>query len=381
MSVQHIKDLKKGDLELLTQLLSLQPPVNDGWLRDQSNLIDSFPTSLRRPETLLPRLALALTSTEKAVLCETHKPLNPLLIRRIFLQVSAESSTRVKRLHEYHPALPENVSQFLKRIERLQSLHMAPDLYRQGFQVSPDEPRFETVEGGCEACILAVIGGNRQSISDLRTSMIGRKKKRGSAPRLLPLVENWIEWTGQGNEIMHETDVLARKVRGIRRQLQQARRQVRRNVADGIVQNQDSEPLLDDRPQNPTLDGTLKSDDEQDPEGSIIDFYANIMSTTSMDGRAEQAEGIHPAFRDSIAFDPASGTFHRKQKPGTAYSESVYSRPPRNGPHSPERDTRGYSEDHARAYEDLVRPRARDGTRQADKKKDENRMTRISDFF
>jgi hypothetical protein len=364
-----MKELRKGDLELLTQLLSLQPgaAADEAWLRDQAQLIASFPPSLRRPEPLLPRLALALPFTsDKAHLCKTHKLLNPQLIRRIFLQVSAECTTRVARISQ-HPKLPENVSQFLKRIQSVNSLWMSPELYRQAFKVKPYEARFEPIPGGCEACILAAVGGNRQTISDFRTSMIGRKKKRGSTPRLLPLVESWIEWTGRGSEICEETDVLACEVRGIRRQLQHARRQLRRNNVEGTADH-NPEPRQDHSQPPESFDFGPDDDDkehtnEHDFEGSVIDYYANIMSTTNLLEHSQKAEGIHPAIRHSIAFDPVTGTFHRagaepqRQRPRTTYSESVYSNSARTGPsrqHARQADLRGYSDDHARAYETLT---------------------------
>lgn len=392
-SIHKIEDLKKGDTELLCQLLSLQSGVepNEAWLRDQAHLITTYPPSLRRPESLLPRLVSALSLTpNKAHLCKTHKPLNAHLIRRIFLQVSAECTTRVARLSEY-PMLPESVSQFLKRIQSLNSLWMSPELYRQAFNVMPHEARFKPVFGGCEACILATVGGSPQIISDLRTSMIGRKTKRGPSPRLLPLVEAWIGWSSQRDKICEESDVLAKEVRGIRRQLQLARRQLRRNIAEGIASKE------------PAAHGGIERDFEGDDKErtneneSIIDFYANVMSTTTLNG-PQQTESLHPAFRDSIAFDPESGTFHRtgteapKRRPRTAYSESVYDTSTRGAPSRNDTDDpRGYSEDHARAYEELTghsRPFEifedeveEDEERQRQRQRSRERMTRMSDFL
>lgn len=368
-TIRDIKELRTEDLELLAQLLSLQPgaTANETWIGDQAVLIDVFPPRLRRPESLLSRVGLLLPFTpNKAHLCKTHKTLQPQLIRSIFLQVTAECTTRVARLSD-HPLLPEKVSQFHKRLQSLNSLWMSPELYLQAFNDNPWEARFQHVPDGCEACILAAIGGDRQSITDLRTSMLGRKKKRGPTSRLLPLVEAWIEWTGRDTEIRGESDALAHEVRDIRRQLQQARRQLRRNIANGIV-DQGSEFQQDESSdfQSPNADD---DDDEEhtnedgDFEGSIIDYYADIMSTTNLIERSQHAEDLHPAFRDSIAFDPVSGTFGRavaqasRQRAPTGYSESLYSQSTRAGPsreRADQTDPRGYSNHRARAYEALT---------------------------
>ncbi|TVY44636.1 hypothetical protein LOCC1_G003983 [Lachnellula occidentalis] len=368
-TIRDIAELRTEDLELLAQLLSLQigATADETWLRDQARLIAAFPPRLRRPESFLSRVGLSLPFTpDKAHLCKTHKTLQPQLIRSIFIQVTAECTTRVARLLD-HPVLPENVSQFLKRIQSLNSLWMSPDFYLQAFNVNPWEARFQRLPGGCEACILAAVGGNLQSLTDLRTSMLGRKKKRGPMSRLLPLVENWIEWTGRDTEVRRESDALAREIRDIRSQLQHARRQLRRNIANGIV-DQESEPEQGASPDVQSLnaddgDHTEHTNEDDDFEGSIIDFYANIMSTTNLVERSQHTDDLHPAFRDSIVFDPASGTFGRtvaqapRQRAPTAYSESVYSQSTRAGPsrgHAHQTDPRGYSDHHARAYEALT---------------------------
>jgi hypothetical protein len=268
---------------------------------------------------------------------------------------------------------------------------MSPELYRQAFKVMPHEARFEPISGGCEACILATIGGNPQIISDLRTSMIGRKKKRGPTPRLLPLVESWIGWNTQGDEICEESDELAREVRSIRRQLQQARRQLRRNMAEGIadenIKRRSSEDQFDD----------FKADDNEhaNENDSVMDFYANILSSKNMPERPQTVESMHPAFRNSVVFDQKAGVFVHtgkappKPRPGTAYSASVYGQSSRSGPsrNGGERPT-GYSEEHARAYEELT-GRARhlatsedeEGDDDAETQAAKERVTRMSDFL
>ncbi len=104
---------------------------------------------------------------------------------------------------------------------------MAPSLYRVAFQVSPYDARFDRVESGCEACILASIGGNRQILSDLRASMVGRKKKYKPVLMLWRLVDAWIEWMSGKETIIEESENLGKEVRNLRRRFQKERRDMR----------------------------------------------------------------------------------------------------------------------------------------------------------
>ncbi|KAK3322598.1 hypothetical protein B0H66DRAFT_620290 [Apodospora peruviana] len=54
------------------------------------------------------------------------------------------------------------------------------------------------VESGCPACVLAVVGGRRQVLISLRASMMSRKKPHRPKPRLLQLVDAWIDQFGPG---------------------------------------------------------------------------------------------------------------------------------------------------------------------------------------
>ena len=368
-SIHYIEDLSSRDCELLTQLLSLNPEhtLEEGWLRDQTHCLAGFPPILRRPESLLTRLAMALPGTpDKACLCKTHKPLNPQLIRRIFLQVSAECTTRLARLIE-NKYLREDLKAFVTRLRKLNSLWMSPELYRVAFNAMPADARFEWVQSGCEACIIATVGGNQQIISDLRASMLGRKKKRLPMPRLLPLVEAWIDWTGRGDAVRDESDALGREIRVCRRQMQKARRQKRRNISEGILDDglvSESATLVEEVPEGVyEMEGSEKSErEEHDFEGSIIDFYANLMSRTSLIPSTHPAERIHPAFRDSIVFSPTTGTFHRQVplKPAShsIYSESNYSSSVTDAPSTRQNSAvdlhRRTSEKHATTYRRLV---------------------------
>ncbi len=338
-SIRIIENLSANEIERLTQLLSLTSRTVPSleWLKDQEACMADIPSKLKRPGSLIPRLTMVLPFTQKAHLCKAHKQFNAYLIRRIFLQVSAECTTRLTRLVE-NPYLPPNLATFVKRLQTTNSLWMSPDLYRVTFRCMPDEERFVRIPTDCEACILAAVGGDHQILSDLRTSMLGRKKKRGPEARLLKLVEEWIEWTGMGNVLRAESDNLARDVRECRRQMQMARRQKRKNLAEGIIEPNDlNTPLLQpDAAVEPYGHNGEAKDcerhegeerDEHDPEGSIIDFYAHRISSIAPTlNNAQREDSIHPAFRSSLYQSSSSASAHSAlpPRPGNpiAYTDS-----------------------------------------------------------
>ncbi len=375
-SIQLIEDLSADDTEKLTQLLSLPPgtiPTRQ-WFREQTACLSNFPSSLLRPSSLLSRAMSSLPWTpSKAHLCKTHKQLNPHLIRRIFLQVCEECTTRIARLNE-DLNLPANLAAFVKRIHSINSLWMAPDLYRAAFNTAPLDERFVRMPDGCEACILAAIGGNYETLLDLRACMIGRKKKRAPTPRLLKLVDVWIDWSERRERIRAESDALGREVRHCRQALYEARKQSERNKKEGRME--DHTPLLAQNTPNTPSSTTAVHDrfadgfeadardtdesNEQNAENSVIDWYADVMSTTNRTNPLAQ-EDHHPAFRDSIVFSPQTGTFVRagpEASRPTANSESMYSHPADGATSGRQQSTAGpeslTSEERAAAYRRLV---------------------------
>jgi len=231
---------------------------------------------------------------------------------------------------------------------------MSTELYRTAFQAMPNDPRFDRIPNGCEACIISAVGGSDRIISDLRAAMMGRRKRRQPRPTLTRLVDAWIDWTGRGSFIREESYTLGREIGRCRRGMQRARRARQNAIPEEVAQ---SETLVDNELDNIQQDQDQEryvyeprtEQDQHDFEGSIIDFYANLMSTTNLSPNSAAAsvmEGsIHPAF-SSVVFLPETGTFLRHPPPrthvphppqaytnnsrdanptATAYSESVYS--------------------------------------------------------
>ncbi|EKD20209.1 hypothetical protein MBM_02161 [Drepanopeziza brunnea f. sp. 'multigermtubi' MB_m1] len=322
-STHCIGELSAKDLERFTQTLSL--PVrtlpSPAWLKDQQACIPDLPYRLRKPHSLLPRLAMALPFTDKACLCKSHRGLDPHLIRRIFLQVSAECTTRLSRLVE--SPQPRPIALFVRRLQTINSLWMDPDLYRVTFACMPDEERFERVPSECEACILASVGGSPSMLFDLRASMLGRRKKGKHEPRLLRLVDAWMEWTAQGDVLRTASDSFAKDVRACRRRMQKARRQQKRGGQAGTgIETEDPREQLLQNDFYAEEHREREESNEDDPEGSIIDYYASRVRRNT--GGRTDARAMHPAFRESMSFplSPVSARESLPPRPGnpTAYT-------------------------------------------------------------
>ncbi|KAF4629887.1 hypothetical protein G7Y89_g8255 [Cudoniella acicularis] len=242
-SIHLIEDLSDKDTNLLTELLAISPgqPLDAAWLSDQerfikTNLTPRLLASASITQRIMNTLRLA---ADRACLCPAHKGLHPQLIRRIFIQICQEVTERQNRLAENRD-LPPNVLNLVKRIQTINSFWLSPDMYRQVYQVQPHEKRYDMVANGCEACILAVIGGDRQILFDLWASMEGRVQKRGKKPRLLRMVNSWLAWDSPRVEELKATSAkahaLAEEVLSVRRKMQEERREARaRNSRESIL--------------------------------------------------------------------------------------------------------------------------------------------------
>lgn len=326
-----LTEFTRTSLDLLTQLLALPPNTlpNDAWLHEQEKLLTNFPPCLLHPKSsgLISRVAASISSFRlgetKTILCPAHKALNPYLIRKIFLELTAESTTRMQRLVSdgAFEELPVNVREFVVRMQRLNSIWMQPDFYRQAYQVSPSEPRYQRVASGCEACILATIGGNRDIVRDLWASILGRRKKNREMKGWIDVVRAWGKWHENFEALKLESTGLGREICKCRKHLQALRRAATREQLQGtenpMGRNSEAQTLLGH-------DHSV-GDGDVDVENEIVDFYANMISRTSLANRSAHPAGeVHAAFCDTVTY--SGGFFHNVSRPVEGKSASVYSR-------------------------------------------------------
>lgn len=275
--------------------------------------------------------------------------LNGRVIRAFFIQVTKECTTRNVSIAN-RTDLPEDVAAWMKRLHRLNSLWMHPNLYESTFGVSPDEPRYGQVDGDCEACILARIGGNVQAIYDLECSALTRERKNHEEPRILKLIDGWMNERGMDDEnhpLYQVSLSMQAQVKKVRRQMydERRRKQDGREVRPrprplGFIgvppSSSSSRPSLmpvQPNPEPPEPYGFVEDEvedqnEDQDTVDSIIGFYAYRQSTVAS---LVPTESMHPAYQrpESSAVD-RKGKGRASQIPpapraSATYSESVYS--------------------------------------------------------
>jgi len=183
------------------------------------------------------------------------------------------------------------------------SLWTEPVAYRYLFNVKERGPRLDFVSTHCEACILSRVGGDPQILSDLRVCAETRRRQDTPTPRIIRFIEGWLYWSGSFDRVKQSSEPLFMKVRAERRRLQRERRR---------------RPL---RPSSRPESGDQEEEkQEKETTGTeIIDFYLNRLSSIPRvdnlpgSSRNDSRASLHPAFRDSIVFNNATGAFAHRQ--------------------------------------------------------------------
>ncbi|EPE27614.1 hypothetical protein GLAREA_04405 [Glarea lozoyensis ATCC 20868] len=249
----RLTSLSKEECLALIRLLSGPSglPHDAEWFAKQKHKIENLPKALLRPSNPLARTLSAMKrplihfkiGEEGAQLCKVHKPLNPQLIRRVFLSISQECTIRNQYFQKKGTDLPDKVYVWTRRIESINSLWMSPQLYFYTFNASSKSPHYERVLSGCEACIVATVGSNLQIILDLHASLISRDWT-DHEPHLLRFVTEWlhniggsalIPWNEEfGDHLMTLRETMRReRYPNGKRQSEEAKRSSKQSVKDG----------------------------------------------------------------------------------------------------------------------------------------------------
>jgi hypothetical protein len=325
-SIHWVEDLSHNDTLALTKLLRLpeRSQIEENWLIGQEKKIEYLPAHLKRSRALIPRLVEKFTSpSTKGILCPSHRCLDSQLIRRLFLSVVDECTTRVRRFTDSPPS-DRDIRAWWTRVKTINSLWTQPILYRYLFNANQGDPEFEYTHSECEACILATIGGNTTMLADLRICAITRRTNHGPTPRIIRILDGWLYWTGMAETIKAGSDPLYLKVRNARRG---------RPITQKYDSNPISETINDRRDDRRDYKRDGRRDDRDDkgedrtdqqiPESNdadIIDFYLNRLSrmsrTHQKSGRPnnDSTHSLHPAFRDNIVFDASTGIYGQRQE-------------------------------------------------------------------
>lgn len=260
---RHLSALSTEEVTALASLLSLPRRLldwktgtpTDLWLAAQTRRAADLPRTLRRPQDWLARLSMAakrhLPALEDlvpqcAVLCAgAHRGLNPWLVRRAFFLISHEVTVGPAPLRRYlaHPgrhnraepklaaAAAETAAEVRALVDRLAAtVALWMDAAAVGRLVDDaGVVRFPRIGSECEACIVAAVGADAQTLCDLRAALLGRahtRTRKRKAPVLLRLVEAWIaRFEGPlRDDVLRESERMGRVVKRVRRAVHHCKR-------------------------------------------------------------------------------------------------------------------------------------------------------------
>lgn len=242
MTDRYIDEFSASAVKKLTSLLSVSPaagrgPPSEEWLNKQREGVKALPQACLRPALDDPLAVitrgLMLASERRdlpfvphaALLCKAHKSLHPWRLRSLFLLLADEvgmKSDRIRR-HKGFDGLPpsQSVQAFVRRMTSISSLWLRADDFQRRFGFPADMLPF--IEGGCEACMLAMVGARGELLADLRANIIARTNvarhhpRMRSDPAFLRFVDAWIDWFGDDKVLLISvSDKLAVELQTIR---------------------------------------------------------------------------------------------------------------------------------------------------------------------
>jgi hypothetical protein len=209
-----LEDLSSTALNELTALLRIQQRQlgargpSSAWLNIQANIVPTLNKKLQRPSGFIARAAISLSTSkfkpsflpDCAQLCPAHAGLDPRVIRNLMLLVSREWTWHDDVFRFWRESLPlvGPVKEWLDRVDALTAISMGSVMFKRVYKYDPTTPPTTQMHSGCEACILAFVGGEWQHLADLKGSLTFRcraahSNKRTVTARLLHIVDSWIE--------------------------------------------------------------------------------------------------------------------------------------------------------------------------------------------
>jgi hypothetical protein len=155
--------------------------------------------------------------------------LNAYTIHSLFTRLTFEAGRNLNSLVLHHQLLDTEQRILIERVRELHTLWLSPIDYRKTFLQAPPPPtekKWPFQHEGCEACILARVGGDVGVLLDLRTVVLSRTKTAGlhrrgniKVPTLLRFVEAWLEGLGVGEEVLEENWREAQALKRLRKEI------------------------------------------------------------------------------------------------------------------------------------------------------------------
>lgn len=208
----RLEDIPKQGLKRLALLLRINSEAMRGhgpgnqWLHMQQEHLLLLPPYLSRTANPFVRVTLNLGchgfpfAPNSANLCGSHHDLEPRVIRNMMVLVAREWTKHVELYRYWRTRLDfhEEVVAWLNRMDTALAIWVGSSRFKDIYGYDAHVQPAYYIKSRCEACMLAVVGGEAEFLSDIRASLYVRKilalEKRGQSltPRLMRTVDEWI---------------------------------------------------------------------------------------------------------------------------------------------------------------------------------------------
>jgi len=329
-----LSDIPIQHMQTLTQILQLRPNEDPlTYSKRVLGLIRVLPSGFKRPNRL-SRLLLP-SQRPSTFLCVLHKALHGPLVHSLFTLITLEVGIRLNSLVSHSGRLAAAQISRVHGLRELHALWLPPDVYEKMFLASPSGLKWRYQEDECEACMLARMSGDLDTLLNLRLILLSRTTKRFVAKHGQPRLRRWIEaWIASlatsipelgvrddddhWEKMIHQNDEDAKELKKIRSGIIKDRRRKRNHPTDSkgpngslrtaVVDNVAATLVAIRESDSPHTSGKLKeemgmtNEDGKDDdhlayalENEIIDQYAASWSTRSLPkGKTAHRRGSCP---------------------------------------------------------------------------------------
>ncbi|KAK1729727.1 uncharacterized protein BDZ83DRAFT_647659 [Colletotrichum acutatum] len=261
-----------------------------------------------------------------AVLCSSHRGLNPWTIHALFALVLKEitletASLRHDRQRDRGPECTPLIQEFVRRLDGIQALWM--DTYNFELLHGRQPKVLSHVNSHCEACILSALGSRPSFLGDLRANLIARTKR--TSPCLQRIVDAWINEFPEAaqREVFKRSANLAEEIRAMLKDVKAARHQRREakmhqkqargseNASSGIRKTSrrdtprsipDEQSTASGRPSTTLSEDPFADPDDENPdtenrpwEDAVGHYYERLARQNGHKGAFDRSS-LHPAF-------------------------------------------------------------------------------------
>jgi hypothetical protein len=306
----HISECSVGEVRLLTGVLQILPTENDVfvYLGNTAAAIEALPNRLQKPN-LITRI-FQNYAKPRAPLCAIHQDLHPKIVASVFILIALEVGAHLNKLAGRADLLSDDQIEMIRRLRHLHILWLEERIYEMTFgdEVAV-QSKWVYQADQCEACMIARMASDFQTIYDLRCACQSRINRRmvskGVEPRLKIWLDLWFDrfrdsLGAQGFRtllVQNETEAMALKA--IKKKIwheKHPKGQKPKVAAQSAAPVRPSTPLVDAPSRLPSSRRTERS--EQTPASSrkpsfsdnearydgmldLLDHYAELRESTA----------------------------------------------------------------------------------------------------